>query len=173
MKKIESFKVNSFLLSLFICACFAGQWLNGFAFAGQETPVVDHALDAAGQSLEKAKAEVQRLRDAWDKARLEATLYDKRAKRAYQRWVKAVKKSREAARLAKEKAELEFQVAIEKRKLAWSEWQAALFREAAKESRDKALDQDKETKAIRERIKKLQEKLPTPTDSSPARSKNL
>src|SRR5258708_7971130 len=82
-------------------------------------------VSTAAERLEKSRGEVQRLKDAWDKARLETTLYDQRSKRAYQKWVKAAKKAREQTKLQKEKAELELQLAIEKRKLAFSLWQSA------------------------------------------------
>jgi hypothetical protein len=145
------------LLSAFICVhpCF-----NGPAFGASSTPVAkDAAFDKAGEALEKAKGKVQELREKWDKARMETTLYDKRAKRAYQKWVKAAKKAKDQAKTQKENAELELQLSIEKRKLAFNEWQAAQLRAASKESELKALDQDKDTRAIQEKIKKLEDAL--------------
>ncbi|HUO56565.1 MAG TPA: hypothetical protein VMV05_00165 [bacterium] len=133
--------------------------LVGFAFAASPTPAVDNAFDAAAKALDKSKEEVQRLKDSWDKTRLETTLYDQRAKRAYQRWIKAAKSAKEQAKAQKEKAELELQLAIEKRKLAYSRWQAAVLRGAARESELKALDQDKDTKAIEAKIKELESKI--------------
>ena len=139
-------------------------------FSLPATPVPkDPTFDKAGEALDKAKQEVQELRDQWDKARMETTLYDKRAKRAYQKWVKAAKKMKDRAKEQKEKAELELQLSIEKRKWAFNEWQAAQLREVAKESELKALDQEKDAKDIRERIKKLEQKLgpgPTPDSAS-------
>lgn len=148
-----------FALSAFIGACIAAPWPNGLAFGGQPTPSVDSAVDAAALDLEKAKDEAQRLKDTWDKARLEVTLYDQRAKRAYQKWAKAAKAAREQARIQKEQAGMELDLAIEKRKLAFNEWQAAQLRQAAIEARVKALDQEKDSEAIRDRIKKLEDKL--------------
>jgi len=168
VKGMSFFKWGIFL-SAVICACEAPLWFSSLALAGQATPSVDNALDTAAKALEKSKEEVQRLKDAWDKTRLEATLYDKRAKRAYGRWVKATKKSREQAKLQKEKAELEFQLSIEKRKLAGSEWQAAQYRLSARESQVKALAQDSDTSAIQSKIKQLENKLgrPSTIDNSP------
>ena len=116
-------------------------------------------MDSAAKQLEKAKDETQKLKDAWDKTRLEVTLYDQRAKRAYQKWAKAVKTAKEQARLQKERAEMELQLAIEKRKLAFNEWQAAQLRQASREAEVKALDQEKDSAAIRDKIKKLEAKL--------------
>ena len=146
---------------VFAASVFIGvyRWQTDFAFAGQATPVVDNALDAAAKALDKSKEEVQRLKDSWDKTRLETTLYDQRAKRAYQRWIKAAKSAKDRAKEQKEKAELELQLAIEKRKLAYSQWQAAVYRGMAKESELKALDQDKDTKAIQDKIKELETKI--------------
>lgn len=148
-----------FAVSVFICACFAGLWLADPAVAGQAPPSAQDSLDSAAKQLEKAKDETQKLKDAWDKTRLEVTLYDQRAKRAYKRWAKAVKTAKEQARLQKERAEMELQLAIEKRKLAFNEWQAAQLRQAADEAQVKALDQEKDSTAIRDKIKKLQDKL--------------
>src|SRR5260221_3990459 len=111
------FEVNKFFvfLSAFICACTVGLWLTCGALAGQPTLSVDSLLDATAKALEKSKEEVNRLKDVWDKSRLETTLYDQRAKRAYQRWAalgaRAAKKLREQAKAAKERAELELQLA--------------------------------------------------------------
>lgn len=133
--------------------------MTGFALAGEGTPVADTAFNAAAKALDKSKQEVQKLKESWDKARLETTLYDQRAKRAYKRWTKATAKARGEAKAAKEKAELDLQLAIEKRKLAYNQWQAALFRQVARESELKALDQDNDTKAVREKIKQLEAKI--------------
>jgi hypothetical protein len=143
--------------------CFissAGFWPSS-AFAA--TPVADNAFDAAAKALDKSKEEVQVLKNSWDKTRLETTLYDQRAKRAYQKWLKATKKAKEQAKAVKEQAELELQLAIEKRKLAYNQWQGALLRQMSKESELKALDQDKDTAAVREKIKQLEEKLGKPS----------
>lgn len=146
-------------LSLCICVCVAPR-LNNVALADEPTPAQsDSAFDIAAKGLDKAKQDVQELKDQWDKARLETTIYEQREKRAYQRWLKAVKKTKDQAKVQKEKADLELELAIEKRKLAYNQWQEALLRELAKESEVKALDQRKDTKAIQERIRQLERKL--------------
>lgn len=151
---------NGFKYLLALSALIAVQsLLISLAFGDDSIPTADSAFDVAAKALEKSKEEVQRLKDSWDKARLETTLYDQRAKRAFQRWVKAKTKAREQAKSAKEKAELELQLAIEKRKLAYNQWQAALLRQVAKESEMKAMDQDKDTAAVREKIKQLEGKI--------------
>ena len=103
---------------------------------------------------------------------METTLYDQRAKRAYKKWTKAVKGAREQAKGQKERAELEFQLAVEKRKLAYNEWQAAQLRMLSRESQVKALDQDKDSAAIREKIKRLEDKISPPPSAvrSPQKS---
>lgn len=138
------------------------------AWAVAPTPgAKDSAFDKAGEALDKAKQEVQELRDKWDKAKMETTLYDQRAKRAYQKWVKSKQKMRDQAKAQKEKADLELQLAIEKRKLASNEWEAARSREEAKESELKALDQERDAREIREKIHQLEQKLePSKTPTS-------
>jgi hypothetical protein len=148
-------KTVLFLLSVFICV---HPWLNGIAFA-DPVPAADTAFDAAAKELDQAKDETQKLKDSWDKSRLETTLYDQRAKRAYQKWVKAAKSLKDQAEAQKERAELEFQLAVEKRKLAYNEWQVSQLRVASHEATVKALDQEKESGSIREKMKQMEEKL--------------
>ena len=144
-----------FFSSVFICVHL---WLSPSVFAGP-TPVPADTLAKAAEKLDEAKEELQKLKDVWDRARLEATLYDQRARRAYKSWAKSAKKAREQARLKKEKAQLEFLLAIEKRKWAFSQWQAAQYRMLADESQVKALAQDKDTQGIQAKIKELEIKL--------------
>src|SRR6185369_10231621 len=110
------------------------------------------------KTLEKGRQELLRLKDVWDKARLEATVYEKRSVRMYKEWAKSAKSLREKARIQKEKAALEFQLAIERRKLAGSEWQAAQFRVQAAEFQLKSLEQEANTRAIKEKIKQMEGK---------------
>ena len=155
-KKIKKLKKILFILSVFIGVY---RWPIGLAFPGQAAPSVDNALDSAAKELDKARDETQRLKEAWDKARLETTLYDQRAKRAYQKWAKAAKSAREETEAQKERAGLELQLSIEKRKLAYDEWQAGELRVAAQEAQVKALDQEKESAGVRDKIRKLQDEL--------------
>lgn len=139
------------------------------AFARAAAPSVEDRLAAESAKLEKAKAEVQGRKDAWDKSRLETTLYDQRAKRAYQRWVKAKKGGRAPAQASKERADLEFQLSVEKRKYAYNEWQAALLRQQSIEDGMKALDQEKDGAEILEKIHSLEKRLSPPgAGSTPA-----
>jgi len=111
------------------------------------------------EKLDQAKAEVDKFKTGWDKARLETTLYDQRAKRAYQRWVKASKTLKAKAQAQRDKADIELQLSVEKRKLAFSQWQSSLMREASEEAKIKVLGQDQDTKAIQDKIRQLESKL--------------
>ncbi len=164
MKSEKVFK-KRLVSSALICACLVSLWIYGSAFA-DSTPGPDSPFDVAAKELDKAKDETQKLKDSWDKSRLETTLYDKRAKRAYQKWVKAAKGLKDQAEAQKEKAELEFQLAVEKRKLAYNDWQVAQMKMLAKESQVKALDQEKESESIREKIKQLEGELKGGSQSS-------
>ncbi len=130
-----------------------------FVFAQATTSVADATVDTLSQKLEETKADVEKLKNNWDKARLETTLYEQRAKRAYQKWVKATKAAKAKAQAARDKADLELQLAVERRKLAFSQWQAAQLRQASQEAQLKALGQDQDSKAIEAKIQQLQSKL--------------
>jgi hypothetical protein len=137
----------------------------GLSFSAPSTPTpsTEFSLQQANQVLENAKQEVQRLKDAWDKTRLEATLYEQRSKRAYQKWVKSAKSPRDQALAGKERADLELQLAIERRKLAYVQLQKALFMQTANEAKLQALAQEKDESEIRAKMKELSLKLnPTP-----------
>jgi len=130
------------------------------AFAAPGTPVVvDVSLDNAAKALEKAKEEARSLRETWDKTKLEATLYDKRAKRAYEKWVKAAKGLRKDAEKQKDQAELELKLSTERRKLAYNEWQAALYRQALREAHLRLAEQERDIAIVKERIRKLESEM--------------
>jgi chromosome segregation ATPase len=151
-------KIN-LLLSVFIRACVACLWLTGFAFAQTTPQPTLSEVDGLSEKLDQVKADVEKFKNAWDKARLETTLYDQRAQRAYQRWVKAAKSLKAKTQAQRDKAALELQLAVERRKLAFSQWQSALLREAAEETKIKTFAQDRDTKAIQDKIRELETKL--------------
>lgn len=143
----------------------------GTAICSAQTPQPTTQVYALGEKLDQTKAEVDQFKNAWDKARLETTLYDQRAKRAYQRWLKAAKTLKAKAQDQRDKADLELQLSVERRKLAFSQWQSAQLREASEEALVKAFAQDKDTKAIQAKIQQLQAKLKfrqTPAARPPA-----
>lgn len=122
-------------------------------------PAAGNAVDTLSQKLEATKAEVDKFKTDWDRTRLETTLYEQRSQRAYQRWVKAAKSARAKALAARDKADLELQMSVERRKLVFSKWQAAQLRQTSQEAELKALGQDEDTKAIEAKIQQLQTKL--------------
>lgn len=137
--------------------------------SAQTTPQPASEVDGLSEKLDQAKAEVDQFKTAWDKARLETTLYDQRAKGAYQRWVKATKSLKAKTQAQRDKADLELQLSVEKRKLAYSQWQSSQLSEASQEAKIKALAQDRDTKAIQDKIRQLESKinpLQTPAVSS-------
>jgi hypothetical protein len=133
----------------------------GCGVLSAQTTIQPTRNDADGltEKLDQAKAEVEQFKTAWDKARLETTLYEQRSKRAYQKWVKATKTAKAKAQAARDKADIELQLAVEKRKLAFSQWQSAQLREASDEAKIKALAQDQDAKAIQDKIRQLETKL--------------
>jgi microsomal dipeptidase-like Zn-dependent dipeptidase len=146
---------------LFLAVLMAGDSL----LLAQTTPQPAHnETEGSTEKLDQAKAEVEQFKTAWDKARLETTLYEQRSKRAYQKWVKATKAAKAKAQTARDKADIELQLSVEKRKLAFSQWQSAQLREASSEAQIKAVAQDRDTKAIQDKIHQLETKLnPTQT----------
>src|SRR6202453_4865649 len=134
--------------------------IDGKLLFAQTTPEQEsRATYELGQKLDQAKADVDQFKNAWDKARLETTLYDQRAKRAYQRWLKAAKGLRVKAQEQRDKADLELQLSVERRKLAFSQWQSAQLREASEEAQVQAFAQDQGAQAIRNKIQQLEDKL--------------
>src|SRR5690242_9282428 len=79
---------NTINCSIFLTVLTLSSVVTAFAVTPTTKPASDKVFDAAGAALDKAKKETQELRDKWDKARLEVTLYEQRSKRAYQKWVK-------------------------------------------------------------------------------------
>jgi len=156
------------ILALSVCIC-VHLWFPCFAFAASATPsVYEVQAGSAAKALEKAKEEARALRETWDKAKLETTLYDKRAKRAYEKWVKAAKGLRKDAEAQKLRSELELKLSVERRKLAWNEWQAAVYRQGLKESQLKVLEQERDIAIVKERIRKLEKELGPARSGTPA-----
>jgi hypothetical protein len=140
-------------------------WQGGLAVAA--SVVVEPQVEAAAKALDKAKEEARSFRETWDKAKLEATLYDKRAKRAYEKWVKAAKGLRKEAEVQKGKAETELKLSTERRKLAYNEWQAALYRQALREAQLKLAEQERDIAIVKERIRKLEKEVGTSAPAKP------
>jgi len=138
---------------------FTAVFTCGVLSAQTTAPTTSDNETVLGQKLDQAKAEVDQFKTAWDKARLETTLYDQRSKRAYQRWLKAAKSLRAKAQEQRDKADMELQLSVERRKLAFSQWQSAQLREAAQESLIQAFAQDQDTQAIQDKIRQLESKL--------------
>ncbi|HVM32483.1 MAG TPA: hypothetical protein VMU88_05065 [bacterium] len=127
---------------------------------------MDPKLAQAAEKVRAAQAEAQKTKDAWDKSRLEATLYSQRADRAYKRWLAAKKDWKKKMADHRDRAQLEFQVAVEKRKLAYDQWQQALDRLDAEQQLLNALLVDQDIRATRAQLGKLQAELgplPSPT----------
>jgi chromosome segregation ATPase len=122
-------------------------------------PASEAAMGDMSEKLDQAKAAVDQFKTAWDKARLETTLYDQRAARAYQRWLKATKSLKAKTQEQRDKADIELQLSVERRKLAFSQWQSAQLRETSEEAQVQAFAQDQGTKAIQDKIQQLQSKL--------------
>jgi hypothetical protein len=151
-------------------------WLCGFvlilvpvwAFAQTPTPASQTPkLAQAAQQVQKAQEVVQKTKDAWDRSRLEATLYSQRADRAYRRWAAAKKDWKKKMAEHKDEAQLEFQVAVEKRKLSYDLWQQALDRLNAQQQLLNAEEVAEDIEATKAQLFKLESKLtpslsPTP-----------
>lgn len=103
----------------------------------------------------KARAESQRFRDAWDKAKLEASVYEKRQRRAYERWAKATKETKAAALKKRDQSVVEFKVSLEKRRLAWYEWELAKAKQIALEAETKAKGLREDVARVKKRIEAL------------------
>jgi hypothetical protein len=103
----------------------------------------------------KARSESQKLRDAWDHARLESTVYDKRYHRAYDRWVKAAKEGKITAMKKRDQAMVELKISLERRRLAWYEWELAKSKQVALEAQTKAKGLREDIQRVKQRIEGL------------------
>jgi len=103
----------------------------------------------------KARSEPQQLRSAWDKARLEVTVYDKRYRRAYERWVKATKDTKASAMKRRDQAMVEFKISLERRRLAWYEWELGKAKQVALEADTKAKGLREDVARVKKRIEAL------------------
>ena len=133
-----------------------------------ESETNPQVLQAANQ-VQKAQIEVDQLKDIWDRSRLESTLYDQRAQRAYKRWVAAKKDWKKKMGIHKDQAQLEFQLSVEKRKLAFDQWQQALYRLNAEQQLLSVAEQAKDILDTRAHINRLENQLypsGTPTPAS-------
>jgi hypothetical protein len=153
-------------LSVFACAVFAG------SSVWAQTPVVtiDAKVTQAADQVQKAQDEVQKLKDAWDRSRLESTLYSQRAQRAYKRWAAAKKDWKKKMAQHKDEAQLEFELAVEKRKLAYDLWQQAQYRLGAQQQLLSAAEENQDIQDTQVHIDKLQSQIKPPpvAVSSPA-----
>src|ERR1700735_1045049 len=73
---------TSWRLGVFALAVCFGSNL----FAQTPAPALEAKIAQAAQQVQTAQGDVQKLKDAWDRSRLESTLYSQRAQRAYKRW---------------------------------------------------------------------------------------
>lgn len=100
----------------------------------------------------KARIESKKMHDAWDHARLESTVYDKRYHRAYDRWVKVAKEGKGAALKKRDQAMVELKISLERRRLVWYEWELAKAKQVSLEAAVKA-------KALREDIQRVKQRI--------------
>jgi hypothetical protein len=133
--------------------------LAGTVFA--QTPVAgqDAKIAQAARQVQTAQDEVQKLKDAWDRSRLESTLYGQRAQRAYKRWAAAKKDWKKKMAQHKDEAQLEFELAVEKRKLAFDLWQQAQYRLGAEQQLLNAAESTVDIQATQAHIAKLQSQM--------------
>jgi hypothetical protein len=134
------------------------------AFIAEDEPQAE--ATPADPAVVKIRAEVKKVRDAWDKARLEATVYEKRYHRAYDKWVQSAREGKSNALARRDRAQAEFSLSVERRRLAWYRWEDARARQQAAEAaaRRKGLAADIER--VRARIRDMESKWglgPTPT----------
>jgi hypothetical protein len=168
MKKMfYVFTKKTLRLSVFALAFFVGG-VSAQTPEPTESETNPQVLRAADQ-VQKAQTEVDQLKDVWDRSRLESTLYDQRAQRAYQRWAAAKKDWKKKMALHKDQAQLEFQLSVEKRKLAFDRWQQALDQLNAAQQLLSAAEQAKDILDTRAHINRLENQLypsGTPTPAS-------
>lgn len=115
------------------------------------TPVPTE-IQGAQKALLKAREESARAKEAWDKSKLEATLWDQRYKRAYGEWAKSKGAARPAALEKRLRAEEDLKLALEARRLNWYRSELAAMRVRAAEDALKTLELQREATRVEERI---------------------
>jgi len=159
-------------IRMFLALCGVLIPTLGRSWAASATTPTATSVAADGQvtpvdpAVEKWKSEASKTRDLWDKSRLESTLYDKRYKRAYDRWVKAAKDKKAQALAKRDQASGEFKLSLERRRLAWYRFESAKARQAAAEAESQAKGIGEDIRRVEERIRKMEQGLgiqPTPT----------
>ena len=154
-------------LGVFAYAVFVGSNLLAQT-PGPTAADSDPKVVQAAQEVQKAQTQADQFKDAWDRSRLESTLYDQRAQRAYQRWVRGKKDWKKKMALHKDQAQLEFQIAVEKRKLAYDLWQQALDRLNSAQQLLNAAGVAGDIEAARAQLRRLENQLPPSATPTPA-----
>jgi hypothetical protein len=142
--------------------------LAGTVFAQTPVAAQDAKIVQAAQQVQAAQGEVQKLKDAWDRSRLESTLYSQRAQRAYKRWAAAKKDWKKKMAQHKDGAQLEFELAVEKRKLAFDLWQQAQYRLGAQQQLLSAAESTVDIQATQAHIAKLQSQIAPAVSAAPS-----
>lgn len=135
--------------------------------ADKPTPEPD-ALKVAKTAILTAKAQTAKAKDAWDRSKLECTLWDQRFKREYQQWVKARGDARKAAQDRRFQAEADLKLSLEVRRLNWYQYELAARRERAAEEQLKTAEMENELARVEERVRALKTRpAPVPTPGTP------
>lgn len=148
------FLLKTLRLGVFAWAVFVGAATAQTPVSGQDAKIAQ-----AARQVQTAQGEVQKLKDAWDRSRLESTLYSQRAQRAYKRWAAAKKDWKKKMAQHKDEAQLEFELAVEKRKLAFDLWQQAQYRLGAEQQLLSAAESTVDIQATQAHIAKLQSQM--------------
>jgi hypothetical protein len=138
--------------------------------ADRPTPVPTQ-VQAARKALLKAREEASRAKEAWDKSKLEATLWDQRYKRAYSEWAKSRGGARPAALEKRLRAEEDLKLALEVRRVNWYRSELASMRARAAEESLRILEMEAELSRVEERLKGMREArraTPAPSPSADA-----
>ncbi len=155
-KKNKNFFLKTLRLGVLACVVFVG---GDVVFAQTPVAAPDTKLTQAADQVQKAQDEVQKLKDAWDRSRLESTLYSQRAQRAYKRWAAAKKDWKKKMAQHKDEAQLEFELAVEKRKLAYDLWQQAQYRLNAQQQLLSAAEETQDIQDTQAHIAQLQSQM--------------
>jgi hypothetical protein len=107
-------------------------------------------------AMDRAKQEASNAKDAWDKSKLEATLWDQRYKRAYQEWTKSKGDARSATLKKRDQSEVDLKVALEGRRVNWYRYELARRRVLVAEENLKIAELEAELEMVLERLKGMQ-----------------
>ncbi len=151
MKRETSMKIRALLAGILLLVFHAAV----AASSKPMTPATSTEMEQAKAALATAREASTKAKAAWDKAKLETTLWDQRYKRAYKEWSQAKGEARKAALERRLTAEIDLKKSLEFRKVNWYRFEIASRRAKAAEESMKICELEQEMATVQARLDAL------------------